>query len=73
MVKQSEGSMRKHYLMLISCFDALRIHDTPAWRSKVFHAALPCTMDIIGEREERVARACHALQQLRVLFSFLHA
>jgi hypothetical protein len=70
-MEQPQRRMRKHNLMLIRRLDALLIHNTPTRRRKVPHPALPCTMHIIREREERIARTRNPIQLTRPLPLFL--
>ena len=61
-MEEPQGSVSKDHSMLISSLDALRIHNTSARRSQVLDTALPGTVDVIREGEERVTRARNAVQ-----------
>lgn len=61
-MEESQRCVTEHHLMFIRRLDALGVHHAAARRSEVRHPALPRPVDIICEREERIARTCHPIQ-----------
>lgn len=63
---QSQRSVCEHEIMLVRRFDAFGIHDTAARCRNVLHAALSCSVDVVGEWEESIGRASNASELLHV-------
>lgn len=67
-VEQPQWDMGEDHLVLIGGLDALGVHDASTRSGEVFDPALPGPVYIVGEREERVASARHAVQLRGPLF-----
>lgn len=68
-MEQPQIRMRKHNTVFIRCLDAFLVHNAARWCCEVLDATLPCTMYIIWEWEERIARACNAFQAFHMLLT----
>lgn len=66
MVEQPQVGVCENDVVLIRRLDALLVHDASAGCSKVLDAATERPVDVVGEGEERVARARDAAELLRV-------
>lgn len=54
-VEKPETRVGEDNIVLVRGFDAFGVHDTATGRGEVFDPAPECTMDVVGEGEERVA------------------
>ena len=70
MVEEPQRGVAKHHTMLIGRLNTLFVHDTSTRCSKVSDPTLPCTMNIVWEREECVTGARHPIQFCRKLPPF---
>ena len=69
-VEEPQRGVAKHHIMLIRRFNALFIHNTSTGCSEVSDTTLPCTMNIVREREERITGTRHAIEFCRELPPF---
>lgn len=73
MMEKPQRRVSKNDSVLVRRLDALLVHDTSRWRGEIPHAALPRAMDVIREREERIARTRYAIEPPRVFRALLGA
>lgn len=66
MMEQAQRRVSEHDIMLVRRLDTLRVHHAPTRCREVFDTAAERAVDIVREREERVARARDATELLRV-------
>lgn len=62
MMEKPQRRVSKYDFVLVRRLDALLVHDTSWWRGEIPHAALPRAVDVIREREERIAGTRHAIE-----------
>ena len=72
-MEKPQRRVSKNDFVLVRRLDALLVHDTSRWRGEIPHAALPRAVDVIREREERIAGTRHAIEPPRVLHALLGA
>lgn len=65
-VEQPKVGVSEDHFMLVRSLDAFLIHHASTRCRKIPYTALPCSVHVIREREERIARARDTIELLRV-------
>ena len=70
-VEQTNACKRHHHIVFIAACDHICITHGSTGLCDVFYAALMCSLDVIGEGEERIASQSHILHFVKPCSLFL--